>query len=167
MDFREYSRWTRTTAIYKNEKDAIMCCLLGLNGELQEFQEKVNEAGEPATSFIKKELGDVLWYLGQLSFLTNIEPQDLGDEDLSIMLHGSSIIGRLHETFKKIIRDDNFIIPSEKQERVFMNFSQVYTMVVNECLDNDWDISDIMQMNMDKLNDRLARNVIGGSGDAR
>lgn len=35
------------------------------------------------------------------------------------------------------------------------------------CEANHWDMSDVAQMNIDKLTDRKARNVIKGDGDVR
>lgn len=79
MDFQEYQKLSRRTAKYPNigkkEEDNFLYPVLGLLGESGEVAEKVkklfrDDAGvlsEERKEMIKKELGDVLWYLSQIA----------------------------------------------------------------------------------------------------
>ena len=78
MDANAYQTFTATTAIYKEnltDTESILYCTLGLAGEVGEIAEKFKKKlrkGGKLTEFInsediKKELGDVAWYLARLS----------------------------------------------------------------------------------------------------
>lgn len=74
MDFYEYQKKARTTAIY-NDKYSVMYPALGLAGETGELCNKVSKIyrdydGKIPEELRKKlyfELGDVLWFLANLS----------------------------------------------------------------------------------------------------
>lgn len=74
MDFQEYQQKARETAIYPNEQ-SILYPALGLCGECGEVAEKVKKVirdkGGKFDEFdrmnIRKELGDVLWYIAQIA----------------------------------------------------------------------------------------------------
>ena len=75
MDFNEYQKKARSTAIYKAEH-MIIYPALKLAGEAGEVAEKVgkvlrdndgNFANTETIESIEKELGDVLWYVANLS----------------------------------------------------------------------------------------------------
>ena len=105
MNFAEYQKEALTTAVYPNRGSNITYPVLGLNGEAGEIAEKVKKIirdkngivdGEIRVA-IKKELGDVLWYVAALCdelgldmddvAVTNI--QKLKDRQLRDALHGS------------------------------------------------------------------------------
>lgn len=79
MKFSDYQKESRTTAQYENMGDNFVYPTLGLVGEAGEVAEKVkkmmrnhsvnrpSEMNEEQKNEIKKELGDVMWYLTQLS----------------------------------------------------------------------------------------------------
>lgn len=75
MTFEEYQNKSRKTAIYPNLGDNYIYPTLGLVGEAGEVAEKIkkvlrdkNGKVDKVTKLeIAKELGDVLWYLAQLS----------------------------------------------------------------------------------------------------
>jgi NTP pyrophosphatase (non-canonical NTP hydrolase) len=75
MDFEEYQKESRKTAIYPNIGKNIVYPTLGLAGEAGEVAEKVkklirDEGGKLTKTKkheIEKELGDVLWYLSQIA----------------------------------------------------------------------------------------------------
>ena len=74
MDFQDYQQKARETAIYPSEH-SILYPTLGLCGEAGEVAEKVKkvirdkggEFDEFDRMSIRKELGDVLWYISQLA----------------------------------------------------------------------------------------------------
>ena len=73
MDFQDYQQKARETAIYPREY-SVLYPTLGLCGEAGEVAEKIKKVirdnGGELTEFdrmnIRKELGDVLWYVAQI-----------------------------------------------------------------------------------------------------
>ncbi len=73
MNFDEYQLESRQTAVYPDAgKQNIIYPLLGLVGETGEVVEKIKKHIRDGTSLnkddLRYELGDILWYLSQLSF---------------------------------------------------------------------------------------------------
>ena len=109
MDFDNYQKEARKTAIYPNKDKNFIYPTLGLVGESGEVAEKIKKVlRDKNGSFdyesklaLKKELGDVLWYLSNL------------------------------------------------------------------CDELDFSLSDVAKANLDKLNLRLSKGKISGSGDNR
>lgn len=75
MDFTAYQSSSRKTAIYPDLGKNIVYPTLGLVGEAGEVAEKIKKilrdkggvVDEATKIELQKELGDVLWYLAQLS----------------------------------------------------------------------------------------------------
>lgn len=75
MNFEEYQKKSRKTALYPNVGNNFIYPTLGLSGEAGEVAEKIkkvirdkNEVVDDETKeLIEKELGDVLWYVSQLA----------------------------------------------------------------------------------------------------
>jgi NTP pyrophosphatase (non-canonical NTP hydrolase) len=73
MTLNEYQNKAQVTATYR---DKIIYPALGLSGEVGEVNEKIKKVlrdsygyfSEPKKEEIKKELGDVLWYVQALAF---------------------------------------------------------------------------------------------------
>lgn len=103
MDFSSYQKKAKSTAIYP-EAYKLVYPALGLAGETGEVAEKVKKSirdGNLDVEGLKKELGDVLWYIAAIA-------NDMG-----------------------------------------------------------FDLNEIAQMNLDKLESRKNRGVLQGSGDNR
>jgi NTP pyrophosphatase (non-canonical NTP hydrolase) len=74
--FKEYQKESSRTAIYPNRGNNLPYVTLGLVGEAGEIAEKVKkiirdrggEIDDEQKDLLKKELGDVLWYLAQISY---------------------------------------------------------------------------------------------------
>ena len=74
MDFKTYQKKARLTALYPNLGSNNIYPTLGLVGEAGEVAEKVKKVirdkngifDDESKNGIKKELGDVLWYLSNL-----------------------------------------------------------------------------------------------------
>ncbi len=85
MDFDQYQSESRKTAIYPNLGNNHIYCVLGLCGESGEIAEKTkkimrDKAGhidEETRDLLKKELGDVLWYLANLSAELQLSLSDI------------------------------------------------------------------------------------------
>lgn len=94
MDFQEYQKLSRRTAKYPNigkkEEDNFLYPVLGLLGESGEVAEKVkklfrDDAGvlsEERKENIKKELGDVLWYLSQIATDFHLDLDDIAKDNI-------------------------------------------------------------------------------------
>lgn len=75
MTFEEYQKLSRKTAIYPNKDKNFIYPTLGLCGESGEIAEKIKKVlrdnngilSQSKKEELKKELGDVLWYLAQIS----------------------------------------------------------------------------------------------------
>lgn len=75
MNFEEYQEKSRETAIYPDLGNNFVYPTLGLSGEAGEVAEKIKKVirdkggviDDVTREEIKKELGDVLWYLSQIA----------------------------------------------------------------------------------------------------
>ena len=93
MDFKEYQSSARTTAIYPT-KFNIIYPALGLCGEAGETAEKIKKwlrgGGETLTDeqlqLIKKEIGDVLWYVANLSEDLGFSMDEIAKENINKLL---------------------------------------------------------------------------------
>ena len=90
MDFDNYQIEARKTAIYPNKDKNFIYPTLGLVGESGEVAEKVKKVLRDkngafdfeSKSAIKKELGDVLWYLSNLCNELDISLTEVAKENL-------------------------------------------------------------------------------------
>jgi len=105
MTFEEYQKKSRETAIYPDKDSNFIYPVLGLAGESGEVAEKIkkvlrDKAGvvdEEVRENIKKELGDVLWYLSQIATELKIKLEDIAQGNIEKLqsrksrevLHGS------------------------------------------------------------------------------
>ncbi|MEI7425803.1 MAG: nucleoside triphosphate pyrophosphohydrolase family protein [Candidatus Moraniibacteriota bacterium] len=91
MNFEEYQKKSRVTAKYPNADENYIYPTLGLAGESGEVAEKIkkvlrDKAGkidEIDREEIKKELGDVLWYLTQLASELKIPLEEVATSNLA------------------------------------------------------------------------------------
>jgi len=105
MTFKEYQEEARKTAIYPNLGSNFIYPTLGLVGEAGEVAEKIKKVIRDSNSVVSeekkqeliKELGDVLWYIANLSFELNLSMEDVALKNLEKLksrqerneLHGS------------------------------------------------------------------------------
>lgn len=90
MNFDEYQKKSRETAIYPDAGKNYIYPTLGLAGESGEVSEKIkkilrDDAGVPSAEKIedlKKELGDVLWYISQLSTELGLSLEGIAQSNL-------------------------------------------------------------------------------------
>ncbi len=90
MDFKEYQETSKKTAKYPNAGNNFIYPTLGLSGESGEVAEKIKKVirdkngivDENVRSDVKKELGDVLWYLSQLASELNLSLEDIANENI-------------------------------------------------------------------------------------
>jgi NTP pyrophosphatase (non-canonical NTP hydrolase) len=85
MEFNEYQKETRKAAMYPGMGNNYSFPTIGLAGETGEVAEKIKKiirdkggvVDDQSRNEVKKELGDVLWYLTQLATELNIELDDV------------------------------------------------------------------------------------------
>ena len=90
MDFKTYQEQARLTAQYPNLGSNIIYPTLGLVGEAGEVAEKVKKVirdkngifDDEEKEGIKKELGDVLWYLSNLCIEFNFTLDEVALQNL-------------------------------------------------------------------------------------
>lgn len=105
MDFTEYQKSARQTAIYSGAGKNFAYPALGLCGEAGEVAEKIKrvvrdgrmEITEEEIKEISKELGDVLWYIANLATEIGLDLDAIARENIEKIrsrkdrgvLHGS------------------------------------------------------------------------------
>ncbi|MBU3942855.1 nucleoside triphosphate pyrophosphohydrolase family protein [Patescibacteria group bacterium] len=85
MTFEEYQKLSRKTAIYPDKDNNFIYPTLGLTGEAGEVAEKIKKVlrdnngvvDDLKRQEIKKELGDVLWYLSQIATELDLSLDDI------------------------------------------------------------------------------------------
>jgi NTP pyrophosphatase (non-canonical NTP hydrolase) len=90
MHFSEYQKVSRKTALYPNKDNNYIYPTLGLAGEAGEVSEKIKKiirdkkgiVNDEDRRAIEKELGDVLWYISQLSTELNIDLEEVAKRNI-------------------------------------------------------------------------------------
>jgi NTP pyrophosphatase (non-canonical NTP hydrolase) len=90
MNFEEYQEKSRKTAKYPEAGNNYIYPTLGLSGEAGEVAEKIKkvirdkggEINDETRSEIKKELGDVLWYVSQLATELGLSLDDVAESNI-------------------------------------------------------------------------------------
>lgn len=91
MNLNEYQQKALLTARSKDDKDEFLHLVLGLVGEAGEIAEKakkiVRDQNSDFSKFdtddLKKELGDVLWYIAVLANYFDISLDDVGQKNIA------------------------------------------------------------------------------------
>jgi len=105
MEFNEYQKMARQTAIYSGAGKNYIYPVLGLCGESGEVAEKIKKiirdgggvVSEDQRRELEKELGDVLWYIANLGVELGLEMDDIASKNIAKLksrqdrgvLHGS------------------------------------------------------------------------------
>jgi NTP pyrophosphatase (non-canonical NTP hydrolase) len=103
MDFNEYQKLSRETAIYPNLGDNLAYPTLGLCGESGEVAEKIKKMYrddngvllEGRRKELRKELGDVLWYLSNVATEAKLLLEDIAITNIE-KLHKRMEENKLH-----------------------------------------------------------------------
>lgn len=90
MNLNEYQKLAKRTAAPKDKKNEIFHLVLGLVGESGEIAEKTKKiVRDNASDFdaldkddLKKELGDILWYIAILANYFDIELEEIGKKNI-------------------------------------------------------------------------------------
>lgn len=177
MTYKEYEEKAITTRVY-DPKVAIPYVALGLCGEIGELHEKINATTK--VEEVRKELGDVLWYLAALRVELNltvdenwptVEEGELESVDCFVFPVES---GKIAEQVKKYLRDDwkdgeENIFPEKRKEVIQEAWKKLMKAAVAFACDDFFDkvgIEVIAAENNEKLATRKKNNCIHGDGDA-
>lgn len=103
MDFKEYQEKSRKTALYPNIGNNFVYPTLGLAGEAGEVAEKIKKVirdkegiiDDATREEIKKELGDVIWYLSQIASELNLSFDEVAEFNIE-KLASRMKRGKLH-----------------------------------------------------------------------
>lgn len=90
MDFQEYQEKSRKTAKYPDLGKNFVYPVIGLAGETGEVAEKIKKVirdkngviDDETREMIKKELGDVLWYVSQLATELGLSLDDVAENNI-------------------------------------------------------------------------------------
>lgn len=90
MNFEEYREKSRKTAAYPDAGNNYVYPTLGLAGEAGEVAEKIKKVirdkggqiNDETREEIKKELGDVLWYVAQLATELGLSLDDIAEHNI-------------------------------------------------------------------------------------
>lgn len=75
--------------------------------------------------------------------------------------------GEVAGKIKKMMRDDDNILTDERRNQIIDECGDVLWYLARLSQELNTTLEEVFQRNHDKLEDRLARNVIKGSGDNR
>jgi len=103
MDFKEYQKLARATAVYSGAGNNFAYPALGLCGEAGEVAEKIKrvvrdgrtEISAQEVAEISKELGDVLWYVANLAQEVGLDLDAIASENIA-KLQSRQVRGVLH-----------------------------------------------------------------------
>lgn len=162
----EYQEFTRTTAQYPSSL-AIAYTRLGFLGELGEVANKYKKVlrGDYELDAVKDKLidenADLCWYyvrhLDELDYRASwgFKQVECDKTPYTVLNTIESIINEISSTFNRV--------PFEG-DHLLQNVGVLLNLL---CLKLDTTLVDVLVLNRAKLQDRLERNVIKGSGDNR
>ena len=174
MNWKEYQTHCKKTLKYESYKEMIACSALELSDEITEFVE--HYLADSDEVLLLKELGDITYPLAILSDHYNIEIKEIYNpyllfphlynyfEDNAIF-----IAGKIAGIIKKTIRDSSYILDDTNDRRNNLTYcmQSLYSIILTHCRKYEINFSDVLSLNIEKLNDRDKRGVIQGSGDDR
>jgi hypothetical protein len=176
MNIEHYFEQARSTAVYP-EECRFAYPVLGLCGEIGEFLHTVNTMSP--INERQGEMGDILWYIVNVAFDAGLGVSQLVNPAsvFSEIDHGAYhegwqtklpiLAGRIAETAKKAIRDNDGIIQEKKIKIVQDSLIDILLCLSCACLDSGLNFNDVAQSNIDKLFSRQNRGVLQGDGDNR
>jgi len=75
--------------------------------------------------------------------------------------------GEVAEKIKKMVRDDDGILPDERRSALAKELGDVLWYLAQIATEADLDLDTVAEANIEKLTSRQRRNVLQGSGDDR
>lgn len=96
---------------------------------------------------------------------TSIYPTDMSIIYPALGLAGET--GEVVDKIKKVYRDNDKQFDSEHKKAIAKELGDVLWYAANIATDLGYRLSEIAQMNVDKINSRRERNMMHGEGDER
>lgn len=94
---------------------------------------------------------------------TAIYKHDIIYPALGLANEAGEVLGKI----KKVLRDNDGDFSASKRHEIGAEIGDVLWYIAALARDLNLPLEDIAQANLDKLNSRMARGVLGGSGDTR
>ena len=158
----EFLKWyvseSAKTAIYPYSAQVVYP-ILGLVGEIEEYFEIMYDKN---IEKVKSEIGDITWYCAAICRDAGVKLRIMEYDDGVYM-----VVGQICQLVKKWIRDKDSIIDAEFRNDIEKMVSKIMGWCERICGRKGWNMEEIMRSNIVKLQDRMRRGVIGGSGDMR
>lgn len=205
--FNTFQTHTRTTGVYPSKEipgaaPALSYLTLGLTGEAGEVSEHIadltrdNNGALDADrrALLIKEVGDVSWYLTELTYHLYMNLSELADGDsiaafqasapgvevypgrdqvgspaaLSWLGHTlTASTGAVADQVKKVLRDDDGVLLLGRQEIIVPHLRRALWALSELSRHLQEPYGQVLAGNVEKLRDRKARGVLQGSGDTR
>lgn len=174
MNFKEYTAAARVTAVYPEQFKCVYPAL-GIVEEVAEFAEKFEDwyIGKE-NGWISKytrddvilELSDILWFFAIFCDDNYLDMEVFFETDGKGEYLSNTLIicGKLLGVVQKATRKNEFPISAAKLAEYL---DHIAGEINYWCDELNVTIEEVMEINITKLRDRQARNVIKGSGDKR
>ncbi len=167
MTYNEYQELTKTTEIRPETATVnlrLMCSICGLIEELEELEGtaldlSIDEDTILSEDDIIKEAGDILYYIASCAIETGIKMEELKDMVLPVNHHYVNPA----KILKKTYRDFNGVMPNHYRLELWYYLAFLLQHIIPAYVG----VEHAMIVNINKLQDRLSRNVIKGDGDTR
>jgi NTP pyrophosphatase (non-canonical NTP hydrolase) len=171
---------TRKTAIYPQEY-AVVYPALKLCGEAGEVANEVilNRRTDAYKTTLKKELGDVLWYVAASMYdlNENVYGDELemfprtrlhvGDNVETTALRLLILVTQYAETVGKIIRDDNSYFNGKSNQLMALLYDILDLLATVAYKELNITLEEVATANLEKLASRQQRGKLSGSGNNR
>ena len=172
MKFKDYQKLTSQFAIYPKET-ALEYLSLGLFSEVGEIAGLIKKKirGDNLPDFddlLKKELGDVAWYLSELANHIGDDDDVCRDTHLKKADKWSIVDAIAH--IEDLVFDVNNIscsVVNQNKREIHENVLYAIESWVCMVLLFGFDVDEVLDLNIKKLSSRQERCVITGSGDNR
>jgi NTP pyrophosphatase (non-canonical NTP hydrolase) len=183
----EYAEVARSMAIYPSDR-VYEYPSLGLGGEIGELCEKLDarefKVRPVSDTDLRKEFGDVLWYVMNTALDAKIDIDELVPDCCSGLRAATfaeiqkavpssrpgilaGLGGKACELAKKYIRDDGVTMTDKRRDNVHLTLIQILLCLGGLCNLCGLSLEEAAQENLDKLQSRKDRGVLQGSGDNR
>ena len=96
---------------------------------------------------------------------TAIYPAGVAVQYTALGLAGE--VGEICNEIKKVYRDDEGVVTAKRRADLVDEFGDVLWYLARVTDELNIDMQDVLERNIAKLEDRLARNVLSGSGGSR
>lgn len=178
MHLDEYQEKAMEFAFFPKDLPVPAYCALALGGELGELMMAWEAWKDSLSAFsgdktkavinIGKELGDVLWYVAALCQSLGLKLSDVNSQEVNCHLLGLTIrCGTIQERIKKVYRDGHGEVTPDVREVLRHDIKEFVGGLLYQARGCGFSLDAVTAINLAKLADRRARNVMHGSGDDR